>query len=172
LNQKEFFWQSCSWFFAAQAVDRLARRGEQQLPFSKGCMMGASEGHVGPDGKISICDKAQGGRAFVIGNVNEGGWDFEKIDELNRWLHDCERCSTCFARRFCDLCFEKLEGDSEALDESRARYCRFARRMFRAIFQLMLEVMDRSPRLWDEAVRYINKRVKDKRIEREEWLRG
>jgi hypothetical protein len=31
----------------------------------------------------------------------------------------------------------------------------------------MLEVMDRNPRLWEEVIRYVNKRVEDARVERE-----
>ena len=166
-HQKEFFWQSYGWFFAAQAIDRIEQRGERELPFSKGCMIGASEGHVDPDGNISICHKAQQGSAFVIGNVNDGKWDFTKIDELETWLHSFNDCSHCFAHRFCDLCFEKLKGEPGGLDTSRRRYCEFTRRSMQAIFQTMLEVMGRNPRLWAEVICYVNKRVEAARVERD-----
>jgi uncharacterized protein len=170
-NQRQFFWQSYGWFFAAQAIERLGQRGHRQWPFSKGCMIGASEAHVGPDGKISICHKAQNGSAFVIGDVNESKWDFAKIDRLSEWLHSVEECSACFAQRFCDLCFEKLEGEEGLLEPSRTRFCRFMRSSLRVIFQNMLEVMDNNPQLWKEVVRYINQRVARERIKRQERLR-
>jgi len=169
-SQKQFFWQSYGWFFAAQAVDRLEQRGEQRLPFSKGCMLGASEGHVGPDGNISICHKAQRGRAFVIGNVNDGRWDFARIQDLDQWLHGHDECSSCFAQRFCDLCFEKLKGEPEELGVSRTRYCEFMRCSLRKIFHCMLQVMDKNPNLWEEVVRYINRRVERERIKRGQLL--
>lgn len=171
-NQKRYFWQSYGWFFAAQGIERLGQRGEQQLPFSKGCMLGASEAHVGPDGNISICHKAQHGQAFVIGNVNTGIWDIAAIDRLSEWLHRFDGCSSCFAQRFCDLCFEKLDGEWELLDASRTRYCQFMRHSLRVIFQNMLGVMDNNPRLWEEVVRYINQRVAKERIEQQERLQA
>jgi radical SAM protein with 4Fe4S-binding SPASM domain len=165
-SQKQFFWQSYGWFFAAQAVDRLEQRGEWRLPFSKGCMIGASEGHVGPNGDISICHKAQGGHAFVIGNVNSGEFDLEQVYDLERWLHHHKKCSSCFLQRFCDLCYEKLDGDPSKLAYSRERYCDFMQQSLRVIFHRMLEVMDKNPDLWDEAVRYINRRVETERRSR------
>jgi radical SAM protein with 4Fe4S-binding SPASM domain len=171
VTQKEFFWQSYAWFFAAQALGRLTE-GKTEAYFSKGCMLGASEGHVGPDGNISICHKAQHGSAFVIGNVNDGTWNFAKIDELDKWLHDFDDCSYCFAHRFCDFCFEKVKGEPELLDSSRRQYCEFMRRSLRIIFQNMLEVMDRNPRLWREVTHYVKRRIEKEKIEREKQLRA
>jgi radical SAM protein with 4Fe4S-binding SPASM domain len=171
-NQRQLFWQSYGWFFASQAIVRLGQRGQEQWPFSKGCMIGASEAHVGPDGNISVCHKAQVGRAFVIGNVNRGSWDFENIDRLSTWLHGFDKCSSCFGQRFCDLCFEKLYGEEELLQASRERFCQYNRHFLRIVFQTMLEVMDNNPRLWDGVADYINQRVARERIKQQERLEG
>ena len=111
LKQREFFWQSYGWFFGAHAIQRLGYGTESELPFSKGCMIGAGEANVRPDGTITVCDKAQSGDTFVIGRCHSGanGISMRSIDRLSAWLHNRPECTSCFAQRFCSLCFEKLD---------------------------------------------------------------
>lgn len=158
-QQRDLFSRTLGDFFDVQVVNAVYLANLDRLPFRKGCLMGIAEGHVGPSGDITVCHKASQGADFVIGNVNEGRWHFDKIHALNRRLHQWGDCSSCFAQRFCDLCYEKLDGAPGELNTSRLSFCDFTRQRYRLIFDYMLRVLDRNPLLWNEIDRLIDEKA-------------
>lgn len=136
-------------FFGAQALNELYFKDKDALPFTKACLTGFQEGAVSESGNISICLKSAKGDNFVIGNVNEGRWYFDKIKELNSSFHaDWAGCSSCYLQKICELCYEKLNGDPTEFAAGRNRFCEFNREKHRVIFDGMLRVTERNPDLW------------------------
>ena len=169
-TQRQFFWMTFGRFFALHAVPALGIGSSAASPFSKSCLIGWRDANVSPDGRITVCDKAQSGASFVIGDVVENRWDFAAIDRLYGWLTDMGNCETCFARRFCDLCFEKIDGSSPAaMQDSADRFCAFTREVSRRVIQVMLGVLEDNPALWSSVKDYVDERV---RVRREELTGG
>jgi uncharacterized protein len=154
LPQKEwqFFYSTIARFFNVQATYNLYKRDKAEVPFTKGCLYGYKEGNVEPSGKITICHLATN---WVIGDVNEGRWYFDRIRKYDQRVHSWGPCSGCFAQRFCDLCPEKIDGTEENYIESRSRFCEFQRENYRAIFSYALALCEANPGLWDEVDRLI-----------------
>ena len=97
----------------------------------------------------------------MIGNVNEGRWDFDRIMDLEGRMRGFEaECARCFVRRFCDLCFEKLDG--ARWESSRRSFCRFQRKRYGLVFRTMLKILDRNPELWTDLDALVTRRIKDK----------
>jgi uncharacterized protein len=167
LNQKEwlFFVSTIAKFFNIQATYNLYMRDKENTPFTKGCLYGYKEGNVEPSGKITICHLATN---WVIGDVNEGRWHFDKLKEYDRRIHSWNPCSGCFVQRFCDLCPEKIDGKESNYEASRNRFCQFQRKRYREIFNFALTLCEANPGFWDEVDRLIEMgylREKNKR-----WL--
>ena len=78
-RRRAFFDMTFGQYMDVQAVNTLYFHGAEDVPFRKTCLMGYQEGAVYPDGRITVCHKAP---SFAIGNVNGGGWDFDRIWEL------------------------------------------------------------------------------------------
>lgn len=163
LTDRQLFRRSFADFFEVQVLNKLYLDGESKIPFRKGCMIGYAEGAVTPGGDIAVCHKAAG-KNFSIGNVNEGRWHFDRIRELKQLLMRHGRgCSGCFAQRFCNLCYEKIDGECGALDASLQSYCEFTRQHYRAVFSCMLGVLEQNPGLWSEAERLIDRTIEARR---------
>lgn len=129
-----------------------------RTPFIKACLTGYQEGAVSANGDISICLKSAKGGNFVIGNVNEGRWYYEKMRDLNTVFHrDWAGCSSCFVQKICDLCYEKLNGEEGQFVAGRAKFCAFNRSKTRVIFEYMLRVTENNPALWE----YLNSVLMD-----------
>ncbi|HET9225283.1 MAG TPA: hypothetical protein VFR31_01335, partial [Thermoanaerobaculia bacterium] len=129
----------------------------------KGCLTGYQEGAVGASGDISICLKSANGGNFVIGNVVEGEWYFDKIRSLNTLFHrDWSGCSSCFLQKACDLCYEKLNGEEGLWASGRSRFCEFNRERHRVIFGAMLRIAERNPALWEEFESVVSERAGSK----------
>lgn len=161
LRQRAFFHHTFAEFMEVQAVNKVLLGHSEEVPFRKGCLMGYQEGAVHPNGDISICHKAT---SFVVGNVTEGRWNFDRIWELHSLLHEeWPECESCLAQRFCDLCYEKLDGERGSWAEARARYCQFTRQKYHVVFEYMLRILDRNPELWTDLGRWVEERVGDKR---------
>lgn len=134
-------------FFSLQVYNSLHFGIDDAVPFIKNCMIGL-EGCVNPDGYISICYKSN---SFIIGNVLENTWYFDKIKEYHEKRYGRENlCKYCFAQRFCNLCYEKLSGKEGAFDNSFNNFCEFNRAYHRMMFEYMLQIMENNPALWDE----------------------
>jgi uncharacterized protein len=150
-KQKALYHHTLGRFFELQAVNRVYFDGRDATPFIKGCLTGYQEGAVSANGDISICLKSAKGNNFVIGNVIEDAWYFDKIRGLNTMFHhDWSGCSSCFLQKSCDLCYEKLNGDEGTWVSGRSRFCEFNRARHRVLFETMLRVTERNPALWDE----------------------
>jgi uncharacterized protein len=150
-KQKALYHHTLGRFFELQAVNRVYFDGRDATPFIKGCLTGYQEGAVSANGDISICLKSAKGNNFVIGNVIEDAWYFDKIRGLNTMFHhDWSGCSSCFLQKSCDLCYEKLNGDEGTWVSGRSRFCKFNRARHRVLFETMLRVTERNPALWDE----------------------
>jgi len=159
-RQKLFFDATFAAFWEVQAVNSLLGDHSERAFFTKRCLMGYEGGAVLPSGDIAICHKAT---SFIIGNVNEGVWYFDKICKLNSQLYEeWPECSSCFLVKFCDLCYEKLDGESERWTTSRSRFCAFRRHYYHAIFEYMLGILDRNPSLWRDMENPVRKNIKDR----------
>ncbi len=159
-KQRFFFDLTFGQFTDVQAVNKFYFGASDQVRFLKSCLMGYGPAAVSPNGDISICHKAT---SFVIGNVNEGRWYFDRIMEFDARLYeDWPQCASCFAQRFCDLCFEKLQGNANAWNDSRSRFCEFTRRKFRTIFDYMLRILERNPKLWKDLDRMVRRSMNAK----------
>ncbi|MCP4214887.1 MAG: hypothetical protein GY765_09530, partial [bacterium] len=119
---------------------------EDPIPYTKDCLMGY-EGCINADGSISICYKSD---SFKIGCVHENTWYYDKIEEYQNARYRLPACKHCFVQRFCDFCYDKINGKDEALTESIRKHCQFKRYYYRFIFKYMLQVMEKNPGLWDE----------------------
>jgi radical SAM protein with 4Fe4S-binding SPASM domain len=156
-RQRAFYQVTLGQFVDIQAVNRAYQSGRKKVRFRKGCLMGFEDGAVHPNGDISICHKAP---SFVIGNVNRGRWDFDKIMEYHDLLvGDWPQCPTCFVQRFCDLCYEKMPGETGGWREARAKFCEFNRTQYRIIIDYMLRILERNPKLWEEFEADVKKTV-------------
>jgi len=163
-RERSFFEMTFGLFYDVQAVNKLYFGTSRKIPFTKGCLMGSGDGAVDPNGDIRICHKAT---SFVIGNVNEGKWDFDRIWELYSRLYDGgSECASCFVQKFCELCFEKLDGGD--WDHSHRQFCDFTRRQYALCFGLFLRILERNPRLWRDLDRIVGLRMKQK-IEDLKW---
>lgn len=150
-KQKALYHHTLGRFFELQAVNRVHLDGRDTAPFIKGCLTGYQEGAVSANGDISICLKSAKGNNFVIGNVVEDEWYFDKIRGLNTLFHqDWSGCSSCFLQKSCDLCYEKLNGEEGLWVSGRSRFCEFNRARHRALFETMLRITERNPALWEE----------------------
>jgi uncharacterized protein len=147
-KHKALFYRTYMWFFGVQVCNRVEWGNREVSPFAKDCLPGC-EAAVSVNGDISICHKS---RNFVIGNVKEGGWDFEAIQRFDAIRHaPRNECSGCFAQKLCDLCYERL--DPADLDGSLKRFCSFTRHRYRIVFDTMLRVVEKNPDLWSEVGR-------------------
>jgi uncharacterized protein len=147
-------------FFSAQALGNVYFHGLDSVPFTKACLTGYQEGAVSPSGDISICLKSAKGENFVIGNVNEGKWYYEKIRNLNTTFHrDWAGCSSCYLQKMCDLCYEKVNGVEGRYASGRRKFCDFNRAKHRTIFEYMLQVAENNPKLWEYLENLINAEV-------------
>lgn len=157
-REQLFFHETLAEFADVQAVNKFYFGKSKSIPFTKSCMIGYAEAAVEPSGDILICHKAT---SFVIGNVNEGRWDFDKIMDLERRMSGFEaECAACFVRRFCDLCYEKLDG--ARWESSRRSFCRFQRQKYALIFRTMLRILDRNPELWTDFDALVTRRIREK----------
>jgi uncharacterized protein len=160
LNVKEraFFQHTFANFFDVQGVEKLYLRGRDEVHFKKGCLTGIAEGAVRPNGEIAICLKAT---SFVIGNVNEGRWYFDRVRQHQQELTRPWSCSSCLVQRFCELCAEKLGGEGDPA-QVRGRFCAFNRQQYRVIFQTMLQVLEHNPDLWQDLDRILTEGIQRK----------
>jgi uncharacterized protein len=157
-REQLFFHETLAQFAEVQAVNKLYFGKSKAIPFTKGCLMGCADAAVDPNGEILICHKAT---SFVIGNVNEGRWDFDRIMALERRMSGFEaECAACFVRRFCDLCYEKLDG--ARWESSRRSFCRFQRKRYTLVFGTMLKILDRNPELWTDLDALVTRRIREK----------
>jgi uncharacterized protein len=160
VKQRSFYHDTFGRFFEAQAVNRVYFGDADTTPFTKGCLTGYQEGAVSANGDISICLKSAKGANFVIGNVLEGRWYYEKMQRLNTVFHeDWTGCSSCFVQKICDLCYEKLNGEAGQWVAGRSNFCEFNRERHRVIFRLMLRVMRNNPKLWNWLEEWLDERA-------------
>jgi len=145
-KSKNLYYSTFNNFFDIQVVNYLHYDIGQPIPFSKNCLIGM-EGAVNPDGSISICYNAD---TFIIGNVIEDTWYFDKIAEYENRRYTLTNCKHCFVKRFCNLCYEKLNDTEDNFDIQIQNFCQFTRYYFRTIFEYMLKIMARNPKLWNE----------------------
>jgi len=168
LRERIFFQQTFNEFTEVQSVNNLYFGNATKIPFTKGCLMGYQEGAVQPNGDITVCHKAT---SFVIGNVNEGTWYGDRIWELNSKLHEAlPECTSCFAHRFCGLCYEKLDGRNGCWTKARAKYCEFTRQKYHLSFDYMLRILDKNPELWDDLGKLVETKIADRLKEMDEEL--
>lgn len=161
LNWREqaFFDQTFGQFIEVQGINQLLF-GAKKIGFAKGCLMGIQEGAVLTSGDIVICHKAS---SFEIGNVNQGDWDFDRIWQWHERLYKgTSECSSCIAARFCELCYEKLDGSDDTSGTSLANYCGYTRHKYHLIFGYMLQVLDRNPNLWADMKVFLQSKVDSK----------
>ena len=160
IKQKSLYQHTLARFFEAQAINQVYFGGMDSTPFTKGCLTGYQEGAVNTNGDISICLKSAKGKNFVIGNVNEGRWYYEKMMELNTRFHaDWAGCSSCFVQKMCELCYEKLNGEEGKWVAGRSKFCEFNRQRYRVIFDYMLRTMENNPALWEDLERIIKEKI-------------
>lgn len=136
-------------FFGMQAavVSPSERNG---IPFVKSCVLGARHATVSPEGEVHVCIRARNGNNFMIGDVQQGDWQFDKIAALYRRLYEpWKECDGCFLRRACEFCCEVLDGREGKWEESRHQFCRFNRKKHRTIFRYMLDFMENNPAMWN-----------------------
>lgn len=154
LNMKEwqFFHSTIAKFFDVQATYNLYMKDKEHIPFTKGCLYGYKEGNVEPSGKITVCHIATN---WVIGDVNKGTWDIDKIREYDWRITGWKACSGCFAQRFCDLCPEKIDGKESNYKKSRHSFCQFQRKKFRRIFNYAIGMCEANTGFWNEVDRLI-----------------
>jgi uncharacterized protein len=145
-KKKYLFYHTFYEFFQVQVVNSLYFDIEQPVPFSKDCMIGI-EGCVNVDGSISICYKSSN---FIIGNVVENTWYFDRIEEFNNKRYSLTECKSCFIKRFCKLCYEKLDGEKGQFSSSLQKFCDYNRHYYRVIFEYMLKILEKNPDLWGE----------------------
>jgi uncharacterized protein len=145
-KSKNMFMATFYDFFGVQVVNYLHFDLDKPVPFKKDCMIGI-EGSVNCDGSISICYSSD---TFVIGNVHENTWYFDKIESYHQDRYGMVACEHCYVQRFCELCYEKLNADKEKGREQLNNFCNFQRRYFQIIFEYMLRIMKNNPLLWDE----------------------
>jgi len=162
-KQRALYYHTLALFFEAQAIRPVYFADRDAVPFTKGCLIGYGQGSVTASGDIFICHKSARGENFVIGNVIEGQWYFQKIKQLNTlFLRDWHGCSPCFVQKFCDLCYEKLDGEAGRWARGRTKFCEFNRQRYRVIFQYMLGVLENNPSLWAHVDRLVEMKLKEK----------
>ncbi len=157
-RERSFFELTFGQFYDIQAVNKFYFGSSRKVPFTKGCLMGSGDGAVDPGGNIRVCHKAT---SFIIGNVIEGRWDFDRIWDLySRLYRGASECSSCFVQRFCELCFEKLDGGD--WDRSRGQFCDFTRRQYALSFSFFLRILERNPQIWQDLEHIVSRRMKQK----------
>lgn len=81
-------------------------------PFVPGryCLPGLKRTFVATNGDYYICEKDDQNDEHIIGNV-ETGMDYQKILEMRDKVYRFhkENCQTCWAARFCGMCFATLD---------------------------------------------------------------
>ena len=154
-KKKNLFHLTFYEFFQVQVMNSIHLDLNQPVPFIKDCMIGI-EGCVNTDGSISVCYKSG---TFIIGNVLENTWYFDKIAEFHKKRYRWTRCKNCFVQRFCMLCYEKLNGKEGLLEASIRSFCEFNRYYYRLIFEYMLKVLEKNPDLWNEPQRIAENHV-------------
>jgi uncharacterized protein len=147
-KQRAFFDKTFSTFFEVQADNKLYYGKSAEVDFAKSCVVGLENAAVSPDGDIAVCTNAT---TQSLGNVNHGGWDFEKVDAATERLYRDPGCSSCFVQRFCDLCPQMLQGDEAKSQTARFEFCAFTKYKFRLIFRYMLQVLETNPEVWKDA---------------------
>jgi len=144
-KNKNLYFATLHNFFDIRVLNHLHYDIAKPVPFSKDCLIGI-EGVVNPDGSISICSNAN---IFIIGDVIEDAWYFEKIAEYDKLKYSLINCKKCFAQRFCSLCYEKINHRDIQLDSQVENFCNFTRYYYRTIFGIMLKILNKNPKLWD-----------------------
>jgi len=73
------------------------------------CIPGIRKDFVTTDGRIIVCEKVdENQEVFEIGDVYKG-IDINKIDRLvNKTLESLEKCKSCWAAKFCKICFKDI----------------------------------------------------------------
>jgi len=133
-------------FFDVQITNYFHYAIDEPVPFSKNCMIGF-KGAVNPDGSISLCYRAD---TFPVGSVLKDTWYFDKIAQYDRDKFSIPDCKNCFVQRFCTFCHEKVNNRDNNLETQIQKFCHFTRHYYRLVFEHMLKVMVRNPKLWDQ----------------------
>jgi uncharacterized protein len=150
-------------FFNIQLTNSIFYEQNQPVPYMKDCLLGY-EGCVNADGSISICYKSD---TFIIGNVLENTWYFDRIEEFQKARFMKPECKHCFIQRFCDFCYDKINGKDKQLNSSINNYCKFKRYYYRIIFKYMLQIMENNPSLWDELEEDAEKEYSKRKLEQD-----
>jgi len=143
---KNLYSATLSDFFGVQLTNYFHYEIDKPVPFSKNCLIGF-KGAVNPDGSISLCYRAD---TFPVGNVLEDTWYFDKIARYDREKFSIPDCKNCFVQRFCTFCHEKVNNREDNLETQIQNFCQFTRHYYRLIFEYMLKIMVRNPKLWDQ----------------------
>lgn len=145
-NAKSLYSVTLNSFFGVQLTNYFHYDIDEPVPFCKNCLIGF-KGAVNPDGSISLCYRAD---TFPVGSVLEACWYFDKIAQYDRDKFSIPDCGNCFVQRFCSFCHEKVNNREDNLDTQIQNFCQFTRHYYRLIFEHMLKIMVRNPKLWDQ----------------------
>jgi uncharacterized protein len=143
---KNLYSVTLSNFFGVQLTNYFHYEIDEPVPFSKNCLIGF-KGAVNPDGSISLCYRAD---TFPVGNVLEDTWYYDKIAQYDKDKFGIPDCKNCFVQRFCTFCHEKVNTRHNDLETQIQNFCRFTRHYYRLVFEYMLKIMVRNPKLWDQ----------------------
>ncbi|MFH0994234.1 MAG: radical SAM protein [Pseudomonadota bacterium] len=108
------------------------------------CLPGVRKVFVDPDGQLKICERVH--QTPYIGNINDG-YDFPVVLNLiESYEKGCrEKCLSCWAVRFCGLCFAHAFKTGQYNDESKETHCESERDSIEANLELFYYLLEKDP---------------------------
>lgn len=102
---------------------------------------------VYPDGTINMCEKMA--KRFPLGNVNEGGLNIEKLNELDQLFFDNYingKCSKCPYRSLCQVCYVNLNEDGTINQQ----YCDDQKLFVKSTLSYLYSILEENPNIKDK----------------------
>jgi uncharacterized protein len=107
------------------------------------CIPGFTRVLVGPDGEIYVCEKV--GYDLPIGSIRTG-FDLDAImAAVQKYISISESCSSCWAVRFCKMCFAGAVGGCQMDGGRKASHCDGIRGGVLKALRTFPKVMDLDP---------------------------
>lgn len=112
----------------SRSLERIAKRSDferksSQIDIGDFCQIGKLKLFIKCDGDISFCEKTA--RLPIIGNINSGGINWGKVNEIEKKCHKLiQKCANCWALFLCDICWIEICGDKNIDKKIKNSFCK------------------------------------------------
>lgn len=138
-NDKKFHEVVASLFLGVMTA--FNRSKWQKTPYFGSCIP-LTKIAIYPDGTINMCEKMS--KRFPLGNVNDGGIDIKRVDELDKMFLDNYikgKCGKCSYRSLCQACYVNLNEDGSI----NKQYCKDQQLFVKSTLSYLYTILEENP---------------------------